>query len=499
MDGTHPSQAKQCCWVVVNDTHVSNVVTSQINATPVELRWHGMYKNSRGAAENQECRTQDWAAASDRSKEAVGMMALHEALRNVCLNSEWTYSVFWTIRPRPRSRGGNGCKVGDDNGSLMLMWEDGYCRTRVADCLEEMNGEDPVRKAFSKMSIQLYNYGEGWILFDGLIDGSGVKWDRLMGKVASDKCHKWVFKEPSECEPNISNYWQSSFDALPPEWTDQFASGIQTIAVIQAGHGLLQLGSCKIIPEDLHFVLRMRHTFESLGYQSGFYLSQLFSSNRTTSSPSPAPPKQIAVAGRPPPPIFNWNQRPLSSTTSTGFHSAARMGLPTKDDTHIFLMPHSDTQMEEMMTAEHDPELKWPNGMSFVTALTGRTEDAKLLFGGGGSADSMGSKPPQHSFIVGGSNEVADDAKAASESLNLHAHGNGNESKPANSNPNDYLSLESHSSNPRKMEHKFKRSFTLPARMASASSSSPHHRPVQEDYRSSEAGIYSDIMETFLD
>lgn len=35
-----------------------------------------------------------------------------------------------------------------------------------------------------------------------------------MGKVASDKCHKWVFKEPTECEPNISNYWQSSFDAV---------------------------------------------------------------------------------------------------------------------------------------------------------------------------------------------------------------------------------------------------------------------------------------------
>uniref|UniRef100_A0A0D3HLF9 Transcription factor MYC/MYB N-terminal domain-containing protein n=1 Tax=Oryza barthii TaxID=65489 RepID=A0A0D3HLF9_9ORYZ len=191
-----------------------------------------------------------------RSKEAAGMMALHEALRNVCLNSDWTYSVFWTIRPRPRCRGGNGCKVGDDNGSLMLMWEDGFCRPRVAECLEDIDGEDPVRKAFSKMSIQLYNYGEG-----------------LMGKVASDKCHKWVFKEPSECEPNITNYWQSSFDA--------------TIAVIQAGHGLLQLGSCKIIPEDLHFVLRMRHMFESLGYQSGFFLSQLFSSSRGT-SPSPS-------------------------------------------------------------------------------------------------------------------------------------------------------------------------------------------------------------------
>ena len=44
------------------------------------------------------------------------------------------------------------------------MWEDGFCRPRVAECLEDIDGEDPVRKAFSKMSIQLYNYGEGWVL-----------------------------------------------------------------------------------------------------------------------------------------------------------------------------------------------------------------------------------------------------------------------------------------------------------------------------------------------
>lgn len=44
------------------------------------------------------------------------------------------------------------------------MWEDGFCRPRVAECLEDMDGEDPVRKAFIKMSIQLYNYGEGWVL-----------------------------------------------------------------------------------------------------------------------------------------------------------------------------------------------------------------------------------------------------------------------------------------------------------------------------------------------
>ncbi|KAL9996355.1 putative transcription factor MYC/MYB, protein RICE SALT SENSITIVE 3 [Helianthus debilis subsp. tardiflorus] len=291
-------------------------------------------------------------STTDRNKEAVGMLALHETLRNICFNSEWTYSVFWTIRPRPRVRGGNGCKVGDDVGSLMLMWEDGFCRERMMDCVEDMDaGEDLVRKAFSKMSIQLYNYGEG-----------------LMGKVASDKCHKWVFKEPTECDQSISNYWQSSFDALPTEWNEQFDSGIQTIAVIQAGHGLLQLGSCKIVPEDLHFVLRMRHTFESLGYQSGFYLSQLFAS---TSSPSSTgiPLKQPTVPIHPSP-AFNW--APLNRLPSQSFQNPARLGFQPKDETHMFLHPHSsEPHMGNIMGRDHaENDIKWPNGLTFFNALT---------------------------------------------------------------------------------------------------------------------------------
>ncbi|KAK6131538.1 hypothetical protein DH2020_034708 [Rehmannia glutinosa] len=390
------------------------------------------------------------------------MMALHEALRSVCLNSDWTYSVFWTIRPRPRVRGGNGCKVGDDNGSLMLMWEDGFCRGRVAECLDEMDGEDPVRKAFSKMSIQLYNYGEGWVL------------GRLMGKVASDKCHKWVFKEPTECEPNISNYWQSSFDALPTEWTEQFESGIQTIAVIQAGHGLLQLGSCKIIPEDLHFVLRMRHTFESLGYQSGFYLSQLFSSTRNASSSATVPLKQPpAMPIRPPPPLFNWGPRPIPSgppsmLTSPNFQNSARLGMtPSKDETHMFLLPHSTESRMEDMINDHENDIKWPNGLSFFSALTGRTDEAKLLF----NTDGLGNKT---------------DPNMDPDSLHNNCGGN----------PNEFLSLDSHS----KMEGKFKRSFTLPARMATSSSSSSlnHHAHNPGEYRN-EGGMYSDVMETFLE
>ncbi|KAE9617001.1 hypothetical protein Lal_00034417 [Lupinus albus] len=402
-------------------------------------------------------------SGGDRRKEAVEMMALHEALRTVCLNSDWAYSVFWTIRPRPRVRGGNGCKVGDDNGSLMLMWEDGFCRGRVSDYMEEIDREDPVRKSFSKMSIQLYNYGEG-----------------LMGKVASDKCHKWVFKEPTESEPNISNYWQSSFDALPPEWTDQFDSGIQTIAVIQAGHGLLQLGSCKIIPEDLHFVLRMRHTFESLGYQSGLYISQLFSSTRNTFSSTELPSKPI----RPPPPLFNWGQRPLSSSASMLSSPNFQHGFPQQhardDETHMFLMPQTSetARLEDIMgEGEHDHnDIKWPNGLSFFNALTTRTDDTKILF----NPESMGNKPgvQSHHHPLN-TNPTSDDS---------------NMQIATSSNLNEFLSLDTHHEGARKME-KFKRSFPL----SSASTSMEQHQQAPLEYRDSEGGVYQDIMETILE
>ncbi|KAG7534136.1 Transcription factor MYC/MYB N-terminal [Arabidopsis thaliana x Arabidopsis arenosa] len=370
-------------------------------------------------------------AGGDRSKDAVGMMALHEALRSVCLNSDWIYSVFWTIRPRPRVRGGNGCKIGDESGSLMLMWEDGFCGG--GSCLEtDIEGEeDLVRKAFSKMSIQLYNYGEG-----------------LMGKVASDKCHKWVFKEPSESEPNLANYWQSSFDALPPEWTDQFESGIQTIAVIQAGHGLLQLGSCKIIPEDLHFVLRMRQMFESIGYRSGFYLSQLFSSNRTATTPSSSSvPNQIPQSQ-----AFNWGSHsPLlpSPSFQNQLPASARFGFLQDGNVPPQMLPPME---------EHEDDIKWPNGLSLFNALTGRADEAsRLLFN--------------------------------------------QEQNPMNvENQNEFLSLEGH--HHQHQPNKFRRSYTLPARMDSSSSSTSLDQQPPLEFRNnnsgSNSGLFPDVMETFL-
>ncbi|KAL0306529.1 UNVERIFIED_CONTAM: protein RICE SALT SENSITIVE 3 [Sesamum radiatum] len=383
------------------------------------------------------------SGAAERSKEAVGMIALHVALRSVCLNSDWNYAVFWTIRPRPRIGGGNGCKFADDNGSLMLMWEDGFCKGRVGECLEEM---DPVRKAFSKMSIQLYNYGEG-----------------LIGKVASDKCHKWVFKEPKECEQNASSHWQSSVDALPPEWTYQFESGIQTIAVIQAGHGLLQLGSCKMIPEDLHFVLRMRHIFESLCYQSGFHLPHLFSSTRDISPSSAVPVNQPAMPLRPLPPLFNWEPTPIPSVSSMpNVHTPAGFGVlpPSKDKARMFLLPHASQSWMEGASGDDENDIKWPNGLTFVNALTGRSNEAKLLF------------------------------QPNSDYSSLHENGGANAS-------NGFLSVDCNA----KMEEKFLSSFTLPVRMTTSSSLISLDHVADQDpveYGIGAAGMFSDDMRSFL-
>lgn len=237
------------------------------------------------------------------------------------------------------------------------------------------------------------------------------------------------------------------------------------------------------IPEDLHFVLRMRHTFESLGYQSGFYLSQLFSSTRNNSSSSSIPSKQSTIPTRPPPPLFNWGQRPIPSSTSMlaspNFQNPSRLGFPqTKDETHMFLLPHSsETRMEDMM-GEHENDIKWPNGLSFFNALTARPDDAKLLF----NPENFGNKPDQghHPLILEG------------KDLNPNSDGS--------ANPNEFLSLDSHPENARKMD-KFKRSFTLPARMASSSSSTSvdHHQQQPMEYRNPEAGMYNDVMETFLE
>jgi hypothetical protein len=128
--------------------------------------------------------------------------------------------------------------------------------------------------------------------------------------------------------------------------------------------------------------------------------------------------------------------------------------------------------MNEMI-AEHEPtDLKWPNGLSIFSALTGRPDDAKLLLSGGEHSDNCG--PPG----TGGS---------------------------GGNNPEEYLSLESNSGKMRKMEGgngKFKRSLTLPARMSMSNSSGSSPGNGVMEYRGGQGGqggVYSDLMENYLE
>ncbi|KAI3697818.1 hypothetical protein L6452_30915 [Arctium lappa] len=115
----------------------------------------------------------------------------------------------------------------------------------------------------------------------------------------------------------------------------------------KAGQGFLQLGSSKIVPEDLHFVLRMRHTFESLGYQSGFYIPVI----RSTSSSNYTEillKKPTAVPIHPPA-AFNWVAAAPKPMQSPNFQNPTRLGFVPKDERHMFLLPHSsEPQMGNM-------------------------------------------------------------------------------------------------------------------------------------------------------
>lgn len=132
---------------------------------------------------------------------------------------------------------------------------------------------------------------------------------------------------------------------------------------------------------------------------------------------------------------------------------------------------------------DHEAEIKWPNGLTFFSALTGRSEDAKLLF----NPEGLGNKSDQNHH------------------LNPNSDGSSSLNNNGGSTPNEFLSLDSHGDGVRKMENnKFKRSFTLPARMTSSSSSTSldhnhQHNNNGGEYRNSEAGMYSDVMETFLE
>ncbi|XP_075506855.1 protein RICE SALT SENSITIVE 3-like [Primulina tabacum] len=192
---------------------------------------------------------------------------LQHTLRSLCIheNSQWVYAVFWRILPRnypPPKWDGQGGLYDRSRGNRrnwILVWEDGFCN--FAASTAEMNpgecsgssvygnceyqhyqGLQP--ELFFKMSHEIYNYGEG-----------------LIGKVAADHSHKWIYKEPNDQEINFLSAWHNSADSHPRTWEAQFQCGIKTIALIAVREGVIQLGAVHKVIEDLSYIVLLRKKF----------------------------------------------------------------------------------------------------------------------------------------------------------------------------------------------------------------------------------------------
>ncbi|KAH7523664.1 hypothetical protein FEM48_Zijuj06G0035900 [Ziziphus jujuba var. spinosa] len=183
---------------------------------------------------------------------------LQHTLRTLCSysdssnSSKWVYAVFWRILPRnyppPKWDYGGGAldRSKGNKRNWILVWEDGFCDS--FECEQAGNGYIKGRfgaDVFFKMSHEVYNYGEG-----------------LVGKVAADNSHKWVFRDTSnEGDPGFISSWNVSIEPQPRAWDFQFKSGIQTIAIIS-------------IVEDLNLVISIQRKFSYLQSIPGVFAMQ---------------------------------------------------------------------------------------------------------------------------------------------------------------------------------------------------------------------------------
>ncbi|CAL9111023.1 hypothetical protein MUK42_00220 [Musa troglodytarum] len=185
---------------------------------------------------------------------------LQHTLRSLCnhKSSQWIYAVFWRILPRnyppPKwdLHGGVYDRSRGNRRNWILAWEDGFCNFAASSCEQAMTEEECQMKGlqpelFFKMSHEIYNYGEG-----------------LIGKVAADHSHKWVFKEPQDHKMVLLSTWNNPADSQPRTWEAQFQSGIETIALVAVREGVVQLGSVNKVMEDLSLVILLRKKFEYL-------------------------------------------------------------------------------------------------------------------------------------------------------------------------------------------------------------------------------------------
>ncbi|XP_010682598.2 protein RICE SALT SENSITIVE 3 [Beta vulgaris subsp. vulgaris] len=347
---------------------------------------------------------------------------LQYTLRSLCCqdNSQWVYAVFWRILPRnyppPKwdTHGGVYDRSRGNRRNWILVWEDGFCNFGASSTAEINNsggggggGDYPSSSAsssanyggdhqfqhfqaglqpelFFKMSHEIYNYGEG-----------------LIGKVAADHSHKWIYKEPNENqEINFLSAWHNSADAQPRTWEAQFQSGIKTIALIAVREGVVQLGAVNKIVEDLSYVVLLRKKFTYIESIPGVLLPH----------PSSAafPPSSRPIDGYGVPPEM-WAYQ-ASGGGLMGMGPAGQM----MDQYEYYNQAHQDRQQEPMV------RMITPS-MSSLEALLSKLPSVGQNSAQQGSLGHCG--PEAHQFL--GSSSSAQ--KVAKEELDEEEHHNNNQ------------------------------------------------------------------------
>ncbi|KAK9113841.1 hypothetical protein Syun_020638 [Stephania yunnanensis] len=293
--------------------------------------------------------------------------------------------------------------------NLILVWEDGFCNFAAStaevdsgDCggpsvygnceFQQLKGLQP--ELFFKMSHEIYNYGEG-----------------LIGKVAADHSHKWIYKDPSEQEINFLSAWHNAGDTHPRTWEAQFQSGIKTIALIAVREGVLQLGAVHKVMEDLSYIVLLRKKFNYLESIPGVLLPHPSSSAFTfrpdgCSTSSDAWPYHPSLAQPSPMEYYNNYGQPLKITPSMSSLEALLSKLPavvpptpTSSSSQQFMSsprPLELMGMGKVAKEEMDDDYDHGRDMGCGAEVERKDAAAASTKGASGSAMFIADGPPYH-------------------------------------------------------------------------------------------------------
>lgn len=191
----------------------------------------------------------------------MGISFLRPFLHSLCCNSPWSYAVFWKL---------------EHQHEMILVWEDGFydipkpsysmAKQIEGFYLESSNMIYPY--GFSSSGLVGTPWGDpvGFAVAE-MSSASHVVGDGVIGKVAFTGNACWMYSDSI-----ATDIFDSDFvPEYEKEWSLQFAAGIKTILLLPVlPHGVLQLGSVEMVPENEALTSYIKDKFQSLDKPGGY-------------------------------------------------------------------------------------------------------------------------------------------------------------------------------------------------------------------------------------